>query len=185
MSIKDNGRKERQWSFTIVSFDHGTIDCLSKLPLDDVVYVGFAICDDDAGGNLIEGYIKTCRPMGVAGLVRLSGCYGFFKVCSTPTCVSNLLDELKTRETFAEFGMAEAARNQGSCKDLASFKLAVEAGMNKKQLNALYPQFFSQYPGLVNGCLCESEVAKMKKFMSKRHEEWRNVGSPPGLPWKV
>lgn len=77
-----NGRQDNGPSLLF----HSTMAQLTayqKLPLDDVVYVGFAICDDDAGGNLVEGYIKTWSPMRVVGLVRLFGCYGFFKVCST------------------------------------------------------------------------------------------------------
>jgi len=151
MTLKENEHRAKQWIFTIPSFDNGTIKRLSNLPAKDVRYCAFAIVIDDTGNRCIEGFVKAVVRRRVASLVRLIG-YGFYNVCSTEALMNTLI-ELKQSPSFSEFGDTSSAKTQGSRKDLASFKLAVDAGVTADQLSVIYPQICSLYPGFVNTCL--------------------------------
>jgi hypothetical protein len=158
---KEYERKAVHWSFIIPSFKDDDIERLSNLPSEDITYIAFAICDDDTGNRYIQGFIKMPRRCRVAYLVRLIG-HGIWSVCTTPASVIHTLTEIQTRSVFKEFGELPTVITQGFRKDLASFKLAAEAGLTKDQLLVLYPTVCARYPGFVNSHIRELKQSALK-----------------------
>ena len=97
----DTRRKALQWGFTMASFDDATIDRLSRLPREEVVYMTFAICDDDTGNQYLQGFVKTVRCLHVCRLTRLIGpvCFSIL----THSNISNILAEIRLN-SYSEFG---------------------------------------------------------------------------------
>jgi hypothetical protein len=151
-TMKEHERQAVQWQFTLPSFSDADIERLSTLPLEDITYVAFAIRDDDTGNHYLQGFVKTSRRRRLAYMVRLIG-YGMWSTCSTSATVTRILTEIQTSPGFKEFGEVGTALTQGFRQDLASFKVAVEAGLTKDQLLVLYPGVCARFPGFVNSHL--------------------------------
>jgi hypothetical protein len=64
--------------------------------------------------------------------------HGFFDVCGTQKSMTNLLNELKTKTPFLDFGDKENVQHQGSRKDLVSFKLAVDDSGAERTEDGVY-----------------------------------------------
>lgn len=150
--------KATQWSFTLPSFSSEDIDRISSLPSTDVLYITFAIRDDDTGRSFLQGFVKTTRRCRVNLLVRLIG-WGIFTICPTPTCVRQIMMDIQMNRSFKEFGDVAAAQFQGFRKDVIAFKTSAAAGLNIDELKTLYPNICARYPGLVLKCITPSQLS--------------------------
>jgi hypothetical protein len=151
-------KKATQWSFTLPSFSSEDIDRISNLPPADVLYITFAICNDDTGNCFLQGFVKTAHRRRVGPLVRLIG-WGVFTICPTPTCVRHTIMEIQMNRSFKEFGDVAAAQFQGFRKDVIAFKTSAAAGLNIDELKTLYPNICARYPGLVLKCVSPLQLS--------------------------
>lgn len=163
--------RARQWSFTIPSFTASTIERLSNLPSDKVVYTTFAIVDDDTGKRYIQGYVKTTRRVRATALVRIIG-LAFYTVCSTADSVASVLTEIAMNDG-SEFGDPTAANLAGRRSDLLAFKQDASTGKYSiDQLKVTHPVCLN-CPGLLLKYFRESTLSPIK------------AGKPSGLARKV
>jgi hypothetical protein len=132
-------RKSQQWSFVIPSFNDATINHLVKLTPDNVIYVTFAICDDDTCNRYLQGLVKTSRPCSINQLRRLVG-NGIFSIA---TCVSDVLMDIQLKPSFVEIGETPFEKYRG---EIASLKCAVNQGMHSiDELMQVHPYICTQY----------------------------------------
>lgn len=132
-------RKSRQWAFTIPAFSNATIDRLLNLPLDDVTYLTFAICDDDTSNRYIQGLLKTTRRCSVCVPKRMIG----NAIFSVVTCPKDILMDIHLTKSFVEFGETPFENHHG---EIASLKCAIDMGEHSvENLMQAYPHICAQY----------------------------------------
>ena len=146
----DTRKKALQWGFTMSSFDDAVVDRLSNLP-PEVLYVTFAICDDDAGSQYLQGFVKTTRRSRVSRLRSLIG-PACFSILKTQRNVADLLVEIRLN-SYSEFGDTWVLDNwvlhrRGGALDM--FKRDVVAGMATDKLFVSHADTCVKFPGLVN-----------------------------------
>jgi hypothetical protein len=136
----------------VSSFNSKTIDRLSSLPptTDLVIYITFAVIDDDTGNNYIQGLVKTTHPCHVGQLVKLIGDATF----STVKCASDILMEIHLEPSFQEFGKPPSSfekyiREIVSLKDTVangtySLNFLMKTYPTDQPCNSLRPQHFNQ-----------------------------------------
>jgi len=187
---KDYRRKASQWAFTLPSFSANDIVRLSLLISSEILYVAFAICDDDTGNRYIQGFVKTSKRLRIGALVRLMG-HAIFSIVGSSGALTDLLTEiqLNKNESF-EFGDVTACNRQGQRNDISMFKHTVKTGtFSMDMLKVLFPNICANYPNLVHTYLNKQRVEKAAVDRDSEPPSdpvaWKNVGSPKGLVWKV
>lgn len=137
--MSNTRRKSQQWAFTIPAFNSAIIDHLSNLPLDDVIYVTFAICDDDTNNRYIQGLLKTTHRCRVCVPKRIIG----DAIFSPITCPKDILMDIQLTKSFVEFGETPFENHRG---EIASLKCAIDLGERSvENLVRTYPHICTQY----------------------------------------
>jgi hypothetical protein len=124
-------------------YNSATVDHLSKLLVlvssKDVIYVTFAICDDDTNNCYIQGLVKTTRRCSVGLPKRIIG----DAIFSIATCVYDILVDIHLKPSFVEIGKTPFEKYRG---ELASLKCTIDRGtFSIDQLLQTYPYICSQY----------------------------------------
>lgn len=141
--MPSTGPKSSQWSFTVPAFSGTTIDHLSSLLSDLVVYVTFVVCDDDTGNRYIQGLVKTSRSCRIGPLKKLIG----NAIFTTVTRPSEILMDIHMKPSFREFGKSPY---ENSAREIASFKHTVDQGTYSiDYLMETHPYVCTRHIGLV------------------------------------
>jgi hypothetical protein len=141
--MPSTGPKSSQWSFTVPASSSTTIDRLSSLRSDLVVYVTFVVCDDDTGNRYIQGLVKTSRSCRTGPLKKLIG----NAVFTTVTRPSEILMDIHMKPSFQEFGKSPF---ENRAREIASFKHTVDHGIYSiDYLMETYPYVCTRHIGLV------------------------------------
>jgi hypothetical protein len=141
--MPSRGPKVSQWSFTIPSFSSKTINHLSNLPMNLVLYVTFTVCDDDISNRYIQGLIKTARRCCVGSLRKLIRDALF----STVPRPSEILTNIHMKPSFQEFGRSPF---ENHIREIASLKHTVDHGTYSiDYLMETHPYVCTRHIGLV------------------------------------
>jgi hypothetical protein len=142
-SIKDIRRKASQWSFVIPSFTSAVVDRLSNLLSDNVMYITFAICDDDTGNRYLQGYIKFSRRCRDTILRRLIG-PAIFSTCAQ---VYETIMEIQMNPSFNEFGKDDPSEQFRT--EISSLKRLIGQGATIFQVLESFPHACVRNPHAV------------------------------------
>jgi hypothetical protein len=153
--MEDNRPKAQHWTFVKPSFDDNDIDRVQNLHRGYpslIVYVAFAICDDDTGNRSIEGFVKTSRRCRSSTLHGMIGPALFKPVAD----LKGALRDIHSSRDVQEQGDASALR----CSDavIRNAKLLREL-LDKdglEQTLLAFPAACSEYPRLVRNHLIEN-----------------------------
>ena len=138
-------RNARQWEFIISSYSSGTLDHLSHLsPDSNIIYVSFAICDDDAMNRYLHGIVKFARSCSVGAAKKVIG-DAIFRVCE---CERDVLMEIHLQPSFVEIGVTPIENFRG---EILSFKSAVGFGLPTDLLMEVFPHLFTQFARQIQG----------------------------------
>jgi len=123
-----------------------------------------------------QGCIKTYRRCRVTLLHRLIGS-AIFSACRR---VHDIMLCIQTNSSFKEFAIDVKSKDYRL--EIKSFKEQIEAGATMCQLMESHSGACNQNRDLVRKLI--NEMAKSTTTAQAR-DEWNNVGSPTGSPWKV
>jgi hypothetical protein len=158
--LNDHRPKATQWAFTLPAFKSKNIICLSTLPAEEILYITFAVVDDDTGNRYLQGFIKTVNRCRVGKLITLMG-YTFYSTVGTSGAVTDLLAEIQLNDEVFEFGDSTVCNRQGRRNDIAMFKHSVDSGIfSIALLKDLHSKICENYPGLVHDYIKKNTLIK-------------------------
>ena len=181
--MPDTRPKGSQWSLTKPSFKAEDIKHFANLHSNNpiVIYITFAICDDDTGNPFLQAFIKTSHRIRVSTMYRLIG-PGIFSICN---CYFDILVDIQMNSSFKEAGVD--IKSQIIRSQIASLREGVTAGKTIYQLMEDFPDTCAKYPSLLRKYINKATAPPAQKNPEDKwtEDEWGKAGSPTGLPWKV
>lgn len=117
---------------------------------DNVRYMVFSKCIDNAGTPFLQGFVQTAEPFSVEMLINLFG-FAIYRPCNNRQCQTHVLTEIHMSASVHEFGDIKSINFEEERTEINAFKQTTDIAMQKaiEEIQQKHFNLFQAYPHLV------------------------------------